>query len=66
MNDLGEPKGGLMVSRTGIEPVTCRLGGGRSILLSYRDVSEMILNTDRRLTRLLPLVPDSVSDTLTP
>jgi hypothetical protein len=55
-----------MVSRTGIEPVTCRLGGGRSILLSYRDVSEMILNTDRRLTRLLPLVPDSVSGTLTP
>lgn len=55
-----------MVSRTGIEPVTCRLGGGRSILLSYRDVSEMILNTDRRLTRVLPLVPDSVSGTLAP
>jgi hypothetical protein len=66
MNDLGVPKGDPMVSRTGIEPVTCRLGGGRSILLSYRDVSEMTLSMDRRLTRLLPLVPDSVSGTLTP
>jgi len=26
----------------------------------------MILNTGRRLTRLLPLFPDSVSGTLTP
>ena len=66
MNYLGVPQGGLMVSRTGIEPVTCRLGGGRSILLSYRDVSEIILNKEPRLTRLLPLVPDSVSGTLTP
>ena len=66
MNDLGIPKGGLMVSRTGIEPVTCRLGGGRSILLSYRDISEMISELVLRLTRQLPLVPDSVSGKLTP
>ena len=27
-----------MVSREGIEPPTCPLGGGRSIQLSYRDI----------------------------
>lgn len=28
-----------MASLAGVEPATCRLGGGCSILLSYRDLS---------------------------
>ena len=31
-----------MVSRAGVEPATCRLGGGCSIQLSYRDTGAFI------------------------
>ena len=38
MGALASPGDGRLVPRTGIEPVAYRLGGGRSIRLSYRGV----------------------------
>ena len=32
-----------MVSREGVEPPACPLGGGRSIRLSYRDILPIFL-----------------------
>lgn len=39
-----------LASLAGVEPATCRLGGGCSILLSYRDISCLSLRA-RSITR---------------
>ena len=42
---------GMLARLAGFEPTACRLGGGRSILLSYRRTSHVIISKHARLCK---------------